>query len=341
MKSNSILLDTPFEFEAGGTLRGLRLAFHTSADKYDGSRKVIWICHALTANSNPEDWWPQLVGPGRMLDTEKNFVVCVNMLGSPYGSSGPSCIDSSGDKPYFFDYPKFTIRDIIKASIEVRKHLGIEKIDFLVGSSIGGFQAAEWAVMEPGRIGHLALIATDVRVSPWLTAWSESQRMALEADQTFREAKSLDGGKAGLKCARAQALISYRSYKGYDRTQREEDPDTLFADRAASYERYQGEKLAARFDAYSYFYLCHALDSHNVGRYRGGVQAALGRIEADTKVIAIDSDYLFPREVMAGWASWIPEAAFHVITSDFGHDGFLLESDQITAIIGPWLDSCL
>lgn len=337
MIANSITLGSPFEFEAGGCLNDLKVAFHTSMNEYDGERKVIWICHALTADSDPENWWPQMVGPGKLFDTTRYFIVCVNMLSSPYGSSGPSVVDPKTGKPFFFSYPKITVRDMIKASIEVRKHLGVDKIDLMVGSSIGGFQASEWAIIEPDIIYQLFLIATDVRVSPWLTAWCESQRMALEADHTFRMADSLDGGKAGLKCARAQALISYRSYEGYCLTQAEEDPDTMFAGRAASYERYQGEKLAKRFDAYSYYYLCNALDSHNVGRYRGGVEAALGTIKASTTVVSIDSDCLFPPHTMSAWAHQIPNAEYRMITSSFGHDGFLLEADQLIQLFFPKL----
>jgi homoserine O-acetyltransferase len=171
-------------------------------------------------------------------------------------------------------------------------------------------------------------------VSPYLSATVEAQRMALEADPTFREAKDLGGGAAGLKCARAQALITYRCFEGYGLTQFEADPDTLFAGRAASYERYQGEKLVRRaFDAYSYYALCNALDSHNVGRGRGGVEAALARIKARTTVVSIDTDSLFPPQESSVWARWIPGADYIEISSRFGHDGFLLETARLTAIL--------
>ncbi len=337
MIANKMKLESPFAFEAGGTLTGLEIAYHTSAERFDGSRKVVWICHALTANSDPEDWWPTMVGEGKLIDTSKYFIVCVNMLASPYGTSGPSTIDPATGKPYFFSFPKVTIRDIVRTLTLVREHLGIEKVDLLIGSSIGGFVASEWTATEPDVIGRLVLMATDVRITPWLSAMCEAQRMALEADPTFRAAGNLDGGKAGLKCARAQALISYRCFDGYLKTQSEPDPDTLFAGRAASYERYQGEKLARRFDAYSYYYLCDVLDSHNVGRGRGGVEAALGGITAGTIVIGIDTDTIFPPKRMVSWAKMIPGAEYFDISSDFGHDGFLLETGQLTALLEPEL----
>ncbi len=328
-----------FNFEAGGSVSGLKVVYHQSErDWQEGDgRKVIWICHALTANSDAEDWWPELVGPGRLFDTEKYFVVCVNMLGSAYGSSGPSTINPETGRPYYFDFPKITVRDIVKANDLVRQHLGIEHIDFMVGGSIGGFQSVEWSIMKPEVIRKAVYIACGIRVTPWLTAFNESMRMALETDPTFRACESLKGGETGLRCARSIALISYRSYEGYNATQSEKEEDCMFADRAGSYQRYQGRKLSDRFDAYSYWYLCNSVDSNNIGRGRGGVIKALESITTDCTVIGIDSDRLFPVEEQKFMAEHIKGATYHEITSKFGHDGFLLENDQLTEIIKPIL----
>ncbi len=329
MRRHEIIVDLPLE--AGGVLKGAHLVFHTSEERHG---RVIWICHALTANSNPEDWWPEMVGPGRTIDPERDYVVCVNMLGSSYGSESPARENPATGKLWLLDFPRVTIRDSVSAFIAVRKHLGIEKIDLLIGASNGGFNAVEWAVTEPERIGRALFLCTAPRISPFMGATIEAQRMALEADPTFREAKDLSGGAAGLKCARAQALISYRCFKGYGRTQAEEDPDTLFAGRVASYERYQGEKLLRRgFDAYCYYTQCNAMDSHNVGRGRGGVQQALGRIQARCTVVAVDTDQIFPPAESREWSRWIPGAEYIEISSDFGHDGFLLEIAKLSAII--------
>jgi homoserine O-acetyltransferase len=233
------------------------------------------------------------------------------------------------------DFPKFTVRDTARLFTLVREHLGIDKVDLLVGSSIGGFHALEWAIMEGNVIERAAFIATAPRVSAWLSAWMEVQRMAMEADPTFLACESLEGGKKGLEAARAISLISYRSFDGYNLTQYETDDDCLFASRAASYERYQGEKLVKRgFDAYSYYYLLHCVDSQNVGRGRGGVAAALAQIKAESVVIAITSDGLFPPCEGQDWAQHIPGAKYYEIESRFGHDGFLLETEQITKILG-------
>ncbi len=326
-------LTARLELEAGGILPAARIVYHTSSEGWDG-KPVVWICHALTANSDPEDWWPEMVGPGKGIDTDRFFVVCVNMLGSPYGSEGPARINPETGKPWLLDFPRVTVRDMIKATIEVRKSLGINRIFLLIGSSIGGFQALEWAITEPSIFEHCVFIATAPRISPYFTAMNEAQRMAIEADQSFRAAKDLSGGAAGLRCARAQGLISYRSYEGYRLTQWEEDPDTLFAGRAASYERYQGEKLVRRsFDAYSYYTLSYALDSHNVGRGRGGVAKALDTIKAHSIIITIDSDNLFPVEESRVWNKMVPGAEYIEISSRFGHDGFLLETERLTEIL--------
>ena len=192
MVQHEYIHDGSFEFETGETMEGLGIVYHTSPDPYvpgNDSRKVIWICHALTANSDAEDWWPAFVGEGKLFDTRKYFVVCVNMLGSPYGSGGPAsprgafssgeppaCTDGlSGEKTalsgsdgtrYYFDFPRITVRDIVKANILVRKHLGIRKIDMIIGGSIGGFQALEWCIMEPDVISEAVLIACNARVTP-------------------------------------------------------------------------------------------------------------------------------------------------------------------------------
>ena len=317
-----------FSFEAGGGIDQLEIIYHTSPREYKKGDRVVWLCHALTANSDPLDWWPEMVGEGCWVNPDKDFVVCVNIFGSAYGTTGPRNIENP------LSFPKFTVRDTARLFTIVREHLSIAQVDLLVGSSIGGFHALEWAIMEGNHIKHAAFIATAPRVSPWLSAWMEVQRMTLEADPTFRACESLDGGRKGLEAARAISLISYRSFDGYNLTQYETDDDCLFASRAASYERYQGEKLVKRgFDAYSYYYLLYCVDSQNVGRHRGGVAAALAQIKAKSIVISITSDGLFPPCESCQWAQHIPNAIYYEIESRFGHDGFLLETAQITTIL--------
>jgi len=339
MKRHVLHIDGRFDFEAGGHIDSMDLVYHTSDRDYTPGETVVWVCHALTGNSNPEDWWPTMVGKGLLFDPDKVFVVCVSMLCSPYGSCGPSSINPKTGKPYFFDFPRTSVRDIVNANILVRKHLGINNIDLMLGPSIGGFQTLEWTIIEPDVVKKAVFLATAVRGTAYMTAFNESQRMALLADPTFKEAKDLSGGEEGLKCARSIALISYRTFAGYCLTQSEPDDDTLFADRAASYQRYQGQKLVNRaFDAYSYWYLTYSLDSMNVGRNRGGVRKALESIKAECYVISITSDQLFPPEQLRETAEILSHAKYYEINSVFGHDGFLIENDQLSNILRPLLN---
>ncbi len=323
-----------FKFEAGGQISDMQLSYYCPDRPYRKGDRVVWLCHALTGNADPEDWWPQMVGSGRIVDPSRDYVVCVSMLCSAYGTCGPAAEKLGTGRPYFFDFPKTTIRDMAAANDLVRLSLGIERVDLLIGPSIGGFVAYEWLIMCPDVFEEAYLIATTFRTPPYMTAFNESQRMALKLDPTFLAAESLDGGAEGLKCARAQALISYRTPQGYNATQPEQSDDVVFADRAASYQRYQGEKLVRRaFDAYSYWYLTCALDSMNVGRARGGVDAALGSIRARVRLVSITTDQLFPPELGEYAAARIPDARHFEIQSAFGHDGFLIEHEALVRVL--------
>lgn len=326
-----------FDFETGGSISGLRIAYHTSPHPYRRGEPVVLLCHALTISSDAESWWPQLVGPGRPIDTDRCFVFCVNMLGSCYGSSGPASVDPETGRPYLLDFPRVTVRDIARAIIRVREHLGIGRVDLLVGCSIGGFQALELAIMEPAVYARAVFMATTERVSPWLSAIEEAQRMALEADPTFRAAASPAGGRHGLRCARAIALLSYRCDDGLNDRQAEPSVDTVFPERAGSYLRHQADKFLTEFDAYSYWYLTYAVDSVNVGRGRGGTAEALGRITAESLVVALSSDVIFPPKDMRRIAEGIPGARFEVLPTRYGHDGFIVEQPAIARLLAPFL----
>ncbi len=328
-------LTHPFGLELGGKIENLRIAYHTYGTLNASRDNVIWVCHALTANSDVADWWPHTVEAGRFLDPDRWFVVCANILGSPYGTTSPLHNDPATGKPYYLRFPRYTIRDIVNAHRELASHLGIDRIHALVGCSVGGFQAVEWAVMEPARFGKLALMATDAVATPWTIAIDETQRMAIEADPTWGDERP-DAAAGGLAAARAIGLLSYRGPSGYNISQRdtEELPEVH---RASSYQRYQGEKLVRRFDAYSYHAILDAFDTHDVGRGRGGMAAALRGIKAETIVVGLTTDIVFPPEDMHHLSTLIPGARYTEIQSPFGHDGFLVESDQLNAIMLPFL----
>lgn len=326
----------PFALELGGELPGLRIAYHTFGRLNAARDNVVWVCHALTANSDVADWWPHTVERGRFLDPDRWFVVCANILGSHYGTTGPLSVNPATGRPWYGDFPPFTIRDMVRAHRLLAEALGIGRIRALVGSSVGGFQAVEWAVGEPERFDRLILIATAAKASPWSIAIDETQRMAIRADASFGEPRP-DAGMAGMAAARAIGLLTYRGAAGYDLTQRDEE-ELPALHRASSYQRYQGEKLCRRYNAYSYYAILDAFDTHDVGRGRGGTEAALARIAAETLVVGITTDMIFPPEQMRALSGAIPRSRYREIDSPFGHDGFLVEHEQLNDLLRPFME---
>ncbi|MDE5656893.1 MAG: homoserine O-acetyltransferase, partial [Muribaculaceae bacterium] len=284
-----------FRLESGAVLHGLDIAYHTYGQYDPVADNAVWVCHALTANSDVADWWPGMVVEGGFLDPADNFTVCANIIGSCYGSTGPTSVNPDTGEPYYADFPELTIRDMARALTLLADHLGLGHIGTLVGSSVGGFQALEWACEQPWRFGRLVLIATDAKASPWCIAIDETQRMAITSDSTYGERRP-DAAAAGLEAARAIGLLSYRGPEGYNRTQQNEPAPgeaPVRSHRACSYQRYQGRKLSRRFNAYSYVKILNAFDTHDVGRGRGGLQAALARLTMPAIVIGISSDIVF------------------------------------------------
>ena len=335
MEPQIYLAPGPFELESGSALPELRIAYHTYGRLNAARNNVVWVCHALTANSEVADWWPHTVEKGRFLDPERWFVVCANILGSHYGTTGPLHVNPATGRPWYGTFPPFTIRDIVRAHRLLADALGVGRIAMLVGSSVGGFQAVEWAVMEPERIEGLALIATDAKASPWNIAIDETQRMAIEADATWGEERP-DAGMKGLAAARALGLLSYRGPEGYNLTQQDREENPVLH-RACTYQRYQGEKLCRRYNAYSYHAILNAFDTHDVGRGRGGVEAALGKIRARTLVVGITTDIIFTPAEMRRLHGQIPGSRYCEIDSPFAHDGFLVEYEQLNALLLPFM----
>lgn len=332
------------EVESGQRLSSYHLHYNTYGQLNPTGDNVVWIFHALTANSQPHEWWDGLVGEGKLFDPKKYFIVCVNTPGSCYGSIGPLDINPATGEPFYHDFPFFTTRDLIKSYQPLREFLGIKKIFVGIGGSMGGQQLLEWSVEEPELFEHIIPIATNAVHSPWGIAFNTSQRMAIEADGTWLQ-KRPDAGLLGMKAARSIALLSYRSYEGYglkqpnNQSQIAPNPTGESDGGAASYQRYQGQKLANRFNAFSYYTLTKTMDSHNLGRGRGSVEEALLRITAKTLVMAIDSDLLFPPEEQQFLANHITNAQIVTIQSHYGHDGFLLEYDLLTRLINQFIDT--
>lgn len=325
-----------FELECGEVLPEIDIAYTTYGKLNASKSNVIWMCHAFTANADPVDWWPGMVGEGKFFNPDEYFIVCANILGSCYGTTGPLSINPETGEPYYTSFPAVTVRDQVNAHEVLRSYLGINKIYLILGCSIGGHQALEWTISNPSIFEHAIYVATNAVNSPWVTAFNESQRLSITADQTFSKGQP-DGGVNGMKAARAIALISYRNRNAYNKTQAEECEEKLDGFKASSYQAYQGEKLAKRFNAYSYYYLTKALDSHNVGRGRGGYQKALSQIQAKSLVLGIDTDLLFPTCDQKLINEYIPNSEYAELESFFGHDGFLLEFEKQNEIYKEFL----
>jgi homoserine O-acetyltransferase len=326
----------PFPLENGQSLPELTIAYHTYGTLQADS-KVIWICHALTANSEVADWWKGLVGKDHVIDPGKYFIVCANILGSCYGTTGPLSKNPVTGQPYYHQFPLITIRDMVHAHILLRKHLGISSIYLLMGGSMGGYQAMEWSIMEQPVIQQLLLLATSPTESAWGIAVHATQRLAIEADNTWKE-NSPNAGSKGLKAARAVGMLTYRNYGIMVRNQTDTDPDKLDNYRAASYINYQGDKLVKRFNAFTYWTLNKAMDTHHLGRGRGGdVEAVLRTITQRTLLIGISSDILCPLEEQRHMQQHMPNSRLIEIDSAYGHDGFMVEAEKISLHLSQWL----
>lgn len=328
-------LAEPFVMESGQSIP-LSIAYATYGTLKDDKSNVVWVCHALTASAQVTDWWRGLVGEGCAINPEEHFIVCANIVGSCYGTTGPLSLKEETNQSFLRDFPFITIRDMVAAHIRLRKHLGIDQIRLLAGGSMGGYQVLEWALIEPEVPQQLLLLSTSAAESAWGIAIHEAQRMAIEADHTWRESRH-DGGSEGLKAARAIGMLTYRGYALFAKQQAEEDNEKLDGFRAASYQNYQGVKLAQRFNAYSYWTLTKAMDTHNVARGRNcSIQEALRMIEIPSLIIGISSDILCPMPEQQMLAGNMQNATLVEIDSPYGHDGFLVESKLIGECLRQW-----
>lgn len=323
--------------ENGEILPELTIAYTTYGQLNKDKSNVVWVCHALTANSDAAEWWDGLVGNGHVIDPDKYFIVCANILGSCYGTTGPLSNNPSTGKPYYRDFPMITIRDMVNAHILLRKHLGIEKIFLLMGGSMGGYQAMEWSIMEKEVIHQLFLLATSATESSWGIATHTAQRLAIEADGSWLQDDPHAGAK-GLKAARAIGMLTYRNYGIMVKDQTDHNTEKIDNFKASSYINYQGDKLVKRFNAYSYWLLTKSMDSHHIARGRGGnIEKVLNELKLKTLVIGISSDILCPLIEQQFLVKHIPNSELIVIDSNYGHDGFMVESKIISQHLAEWL----
>lgn len=323
--------DKIFQLESGETLPGFQLKYTTRGRLNPNRTNVVWVCHALTGSSSFQDWWGDLFNEGAAFDTSEYFVISANVLGSCYGSTGPLSYDPTSEDLYYYNFPLITNNDAIRAFDLLRTHLQLNSINTLIGGSLGGQQVLSWAIHQPNVFINIIPMACNAIASPWSIAINEAQRMAIEADPTWLQ-KEVHAGQNGLRTARAISMTTFRSYEAYHQ-QRDDNNHLLDQFKASAYQRYHGDKLANRFDAYSYWTLTKMMDNHHVGRYNSNAEQALKKIKAKTMVIGIASDLLFPISEQEFIAVHIPHARLEIIDSQYGHDAFLIETKILNSII--------
>lgn len=343
----------PLELEAGGYLGSVRLAYETWGTLSPSRDNAILVEHALTGDSHltgpagnghaTSGWWSTVVGPGLAIDTDRWFVVAPNMLGGCQGSTGPSSLAPDGAE-WGARFPYLTIRDQVAAQVAFTDRLGIDRWAMVVGGSMGGMHALEWAIGYPERVDGLAVLAAPPVTTADQIALNSVQVEAIRTDPLFRsgdyyDAPDGDGPTRGLALARRMALLNYRSPNElngrFERSWQSGISPLGAGGRFAveSYLDFHGNKFTRRFDANSYITLVEAMNSHDIGRGRGGVASALSRVTARSLIVGIDSDRLFPVEGQQEIAWHLPgnidgdEAV--ILESGFGHDGFLIEGDAV------------
>jgi homoserine O-acetyltransferase/O-succinyltransferase len=327
-------LAEPFEVEAGARLDGVRVAFRTWGRlDADGGNAVV-VCHALTGSADVERWWPGLIGPGRALDPERDLIVASNVLGSCYGTTGPSSPRPGSVEPYGSGFPAVTVRDMVRLQQRLLDHLGVRRVRLVLGGSLGGMQALEWAALDPERVEAFAVLCASGRHSAWAIAISAAQRAAIASDPRYQGGRydPADPPSAGLAAARSMAMITYRSPASFaERFGRARRADGSFE--VVHYLEHQGAKLVERFDANSYVTLTHAMDTHDVARQRGEYDEVLQSIQQPALIVACDSDLLYPPEEQEELAAFLPQARLAWLRSPRGHDAFLLEEEAVNELL--------
>ncbi|UWX57033.1 homoserine O-acetyltransferase [Chlorobaculum sp. MV4-Y] len=324
----------PLPLELGGELPGVKVAYRTWGKLNAEKSNVILVCHALTGNADADSWWCGMFGEGRAFDETKDFIICSNVIGSCYGSTGPLSRNPLTGKHYGPDFPRITIRDIVNVQRLLLRSLGIERIRLVVGASLGGMQVLEWGAMYPEMAGALMPMGISGRHSAWCIAQSEAQRQAIAADAEWQDGwyDPATQPRKGLAAARMMAMCTYRCFENYQqRFGRQQREDGLFE--AESYVRHQGDKLVERFDANTYVTLTRAMDMHDLGRGRESYEATLAALTMPVEILSIDSDVLYPKEEQEELARLIPGSRLLFLDEPYGHDAFLIDTDTVSRMV--------
>jgi len=329
-------LSVPGEFvlENGEVLQDIKIAYRTWGDPANAAEHAILICHALTGSADVEAWWPNIIGEGKTFDPARDFIVCANILGSCYGTTGPVSHNPVTESRYQADFPNLSVRDMVEAQRILLDELGVTHLELVTGPSLGGMQALEWALMYPERVGSIVPIGVGGRHSAWCIGISEAQRAAIAADPNWNEGFYSDEfpPEKGLAAARMMAVCTYRSWQSFDeRFGRDQRTDNQY--QVQSYLRHQGQKINERFDANTYVTLTHAMHTHDLARGRGDYPDVLHTIEQPALVVSVSSDALYPPEEQQYLAEHIPNSQYEILECAHGHDGFLIETETLGRMI--------
>lgn len=357
-----VRLPGPFALDGGGSLAGIEIAYETYGRLDADAGNVILICHALTgdqhvASPHPRTgkpgWWTRVVGEGKPIDPAHNLIVCANVLGSCMGTSGPASVDDRTRRPYGMSFPVITIRDMVRAQAALLDHLGVARLKAVVGGSMGGMQALQWAATYPERVAATLVIASSARHSAQNIAFHEVGRQAIMADPGWRggDYYDADAPTAGLAVARMAAHITYLSEAGltekFGRRLQSRDAKSFGFDadfQVESYLRHQGLSFTDRFDANSYLYITRAMDYLDIAEEHGGSLAAAFKNNATRFcLISFDSDWLYPtaesRAIVHALNAAGAPVSFVELASPFGHDSFLLDHPEMNRVIAGFLSA--
>ncbi|GAB3356907.1 homoserine O-acetyltransferase MetX [Lysobacter tyrosinilyticus] len=334
--------EAPLALELGGELPAYTLAFRTWGELSAQGDNAVIVCHALTGSADAETWWADLFGAGKAIDPTQDFVICSNTLGSCYGSTGPTSSDPSGRR-WGARFPRLTIRDQVRAQMALADALGVRRIKLVIGGSMGGLQTLEWALSDATRVESIVVVAASASHSAWCVTWSETQRMAIRCDPKFRDGDypQHDAPHDGLGVARAIAMATYRSAGALERRYGRNNGAQVFGSQAKAPEQFavqnwvshHADSFVRRFDANSYIALINAMDQHDVGRGRGGIEAALGSITQPALVVSISSDALYVPAEQEYLFDMLPNARLVEVASPHGHDGFLIDAVHMESSI--------
>lgn len=330
-------LNHSYKLEGGKVLKEVKVAYRTWGRLNSDGNNVILICHALTGSADADIWWKDLLGVNKSLDSSRYFIICSNILGSCYGTTGATSTNPDTGKPYGAEFPDITIRDMVRLQASLVKYLGVKSLNLVIGGSLGGMQVLEWAVLYPDLVRAIALMATSGRHSAWCIGLSEAQRQAIYGDPNW-----LGGNyppekppNRGLATARMIAMSTYRSWESFQEKFGRRYDTGQFA--IANYLQYHGERLVERFDANTYITLTKAMDTHDIAQ-GGDYQSTLKSIKQPALVVAISSDILYPPVEQEEIANFIPWAKLAHLNSAFGHDAFLIDTPWLNKLLVNFLD---